>query len=74
MRLGSSYTDFQPTVKDYSYKVWILHWRAGVQAWAVEEEEFLVEVTGARTSATGLALQMARRWTKYILIYYVPTG
>ena len=70
MRLGSSYTDFQPTVKDYSYKVWILHWRAGVQAWAVEEEEFLVEVTGARTSASGLALQMA----KYILIYYVPTG
>ena len=40
----------------------------------VEEEDFLIKLTGKRVSATGFRIKMERKWKKYLLLYFIPTG
>ena len=40
----------------------------------MEEEDFLIKLTGKRVSATGFRIKMERKWKKYLLLYFIPTG
>ena len=34
----------------------------------------MIKLTGKRVSATGFRIKMERKWKKYLLLYFIPTG
>ena len=62
IELGSHFSDFDPTVRDYEYTI---HPRA--------ESGFTVKALNKVVASAGFRLKLSRISSKYFVMYYIPT-